>query len=374
MSSRGVNMSYSEDGVAAGFVELPPLVYGDDPQWIPEDAEATERAFHQSSPWFERGEAETFCEPGHCRVATFYVPALRIEDEPAAFFGYFESVGDRDAEKTVMEAAESWVQARGVHTIYGPINFSTYGPYRIRLAAAEEADTFIGEPHNPTYYPPHLEALGFELHQGYCTQFILRGACRVAFAMYSQVLEKARALGFSFGQLTPDLWMSNLEKLHPLVDAMFRQNFAYTPLSYAEFAAACGEPFAKKFCPERSQICYGPEGDIAGFMLQYPHYGPLVTQSAGEARLRPAELSYETHAPLLPDKGFADSVYKTVGVAQKYRRIGLMEAMTGVLLEHNLEKVTRWIGAMMRDDNPSVRVGGRFASAERRYGLYRKGL
>ena len=367
-------MNQSEDGIPAGFLELPSLVYGDDPQWIPEDSAATERAFDRSNPWFERGDAAAFCFPGLCRVATFCIPTLKIEGEAAAFFGYFESTGDPDAEKSIMAAAEDWAGASGARVIYGPINFSTYGTYRWRLSAEAGADTFLGEPYNPTYYPSGVEQLGYELHQGYCTQMFSERDAQQVFAVYAKVLKGVRDSGFRIVPLSPKTWMANLEQLHPLVDVMFRENFAYTPLSFAEFAAACGEPFAKKFCPQRSLICYGPEGDIAGFMLLYPHYGPLVVQAAGETRMRPAQISYMRHAEQLPGEGFDDGIYKTVGVAPEHRRLGVMEAMTGALLELCLTRVKRWIGAMMRDDNPSVRVGGRFASEERRYGLYRKVL
>lgn len=365
-------MNRSDHGVPDGFLELPEIVYRDAPQWIPEAPEATERAFSRSNPWFERGEVVTFCMPGQCRSAAFFVPSLLIEEKPAAFFGYFESIGDAKAEKAVMGAAEEWARGRGATTVYGPINFSTYGPYRLRLEAEADADTFIGEPYNPPTYPAILEALGYELHQTYCTQIFDQTNARAVAAAYGPVVAKVRAAGYRFEHLTPDLWMTELERLHPLVDVIFQQNFAYTPLGYQEFAAACGEPFAKKMCPVRSLICFGPAGDIAGFLLVYPHYGPLVIRAASDARLATAELVYEQHSRLLPDDGWDAGIYKTVGVAPEHRRTGVMEAFTGVLLEHGLERVKRWFGAMMREDNPSVRVGSRFASAVRRYGLYRK--
>lgn len=369
-----MNVDVAHGGLANGFLELPEAVYEGDAQWIPEDAGAVTAAFSAANPWFDRGQAATFCLPGAARAAAFRVPDLEIEGQQAGFFGYFESVGDEAAERSVFDALEDWTRTRGASVLFGPINFSTYGNYRLRLSAEAGADTFLGEPYNPARYPTALEKRGYTLHQSYCTQIFNRQGAQMVIAAYAPIVERLRSDGYQIKPLTPEIWLGNLDELHPLVDRIFAANFAYTPLPYEAFVNACGAPFAKKMCGERSMIAWGPEGDIAGFLLVYPHYGGLVSQAAGDQRVLPEALDYAVHTPLLPKQGRADAIYKTVGVAPHHRRKGVMESFTQMLAAQTIDSCERWFGALIRDDNPSRKVGGGFLDAERRYGLFRKSL
>ena len=44
-------------GLPDGFAELPPLVYADDPRWIPEDPQFLRLLFSPANPWLARGRA-----------------------------------------------------------------------------------------------------------------------------------------------------------------------------------------------------------------------------------------------------------------------------------------------------------------------------
>ncbi len=133
-------------GVAAGFLELPSGVYAGDPMWIPEDSEATRRAFSPDNVWFTRGSARTWCVPGSTRVAAFLGPDQRIDGERAAFFGYWETVDDVEVNRCLFASLVAWARDRGAKSVYGPINFNTYGLYRLRTEVEPGGVTFPGEP------------------------------------------------------------------------------------------------------------------------------------------------------------------------------------------------------------------------------------
>lgn len=363
-----------DSGLPAGFLALAQAVYAGDPHWIPEDQDAIRASFSPANPWFSKGSAIAACAPEECRAAAFVVPGLRIEGVSSGFFGFFESRGKPETERAMFDELERWSRTQGLDALYGPINFSTYGPYRIRLSAEPEADMFVGEPYNPPDYQARLERLGYSLHQGYCTQIFDSTIAPTVTKALHPALSRIKSEGYRVESLAPEVWMARLPELHPLVDTMFKNNFAYTPLSFETFERACGRAFADKLCPKRSLIVYGPAGDIAAFLLVYPHYGPLVCQGAGPSRLAVKDLNLAEHRNLLKDDGFEAAIYKTVGVAPEHRRMGVMEALTGAQHDLGVERAERWFGALMRDDNPSVRVGKRFASSVRRYGLFKKSL
>ena len=49
------------------FLDLPHVVYATDPQWIPEDRDATARAFSRDHDWFATGRALGLHIPGRAR-------------------------------------------------------------------------------------------------------------------------------------------------------------------------------------------------------------------------------------------------------------------------------------------------------------------
>ena len=359
-------------GVPAEFLELPRRVYRDDPMWIPEEPDELERAFSVGNPWFEMGDARLLCVPRRGRVAVFEGPATRVEQRPSAFFGFFESAGDERDDAALMRAAEHWAAERGAGTMYGPIDFTTFGRYRLRIGAEPGAMTFPGEPYNPTDYPLRLERLGYRAHLSYITQIGPAPLPRVR--EKHDVVSTLTDAGYRFERLDGDLWLARLAEIHRSVDAIFGDNFGYTPLGWEAFRGACGIPLAARLCPEASVIAVGPEGDIAGFFLVLPQYGPLLVQGAGAARLRAAELCRARDLPRLLRGGRADAIAKTAGVMPAHRGKGLMDALACCAVSRGAELYDRWYGALIRSDNRSRRFAHGHTTAERGYALYAKTL
>ena len=359
------------EGVPDEFLDLPAIVYRNDPMWIPEEPEVVERAFSSANPWFASAAACTVCIPGAVRAAVFRDPRLTIDGRPAAFFGYFESTGTVSDDLRVMRQVEAWARDRGAEVLLGPVDFTTLGRYRIRLGAEPGAVTFPGEPYNPPDYPTRLQALGFRLYQRYLTQVAPAPLSRVA--AVSGALNALCAEGFRFERATSSLWLSRLEELHPLVDAIFATSFGYTPVSRAMFNAACGESLARRICPHASTIAFAPSGDVAGFFLVYPNYGPLVMQRAGAARVPVSALQYDRHCAALASSGSAvTAVAKTTGVSPAFRQRGLMNAMAAESVRRGNGRYDGWFGAMIRADSHSRNFAHGRTRNERWYGLYGK--
>lgn len=357
-----------------GFLEVPRLVYAEDPMWIPEDESAMAKRFSEANPWFRTGRSQAFCIPGKARLVVFVTPETAVGGKPAAFFGYWDTVLDEAADRALFGAAYEWARAQGAEAMYGPINFVTYGTYRARLNCEPGGFTFPGEPYNPPAYPARLEELGFAVQQHYVTQLApaaLGAAVRVA---RQPRLEAVLEAGYRVEAFAHEIWLDNLPEMHGLVDAMFNQNFAYTPLDFDTFAALCGESFIRKTCPKTSTIAYAPDGSIAGFFLVYPHYGPLVVQSAGADRVHEDDLNYAEHFPLLQARGEVAAVSKTVAVAKEHRSRGVMTALTISMFARGEGVFSHWYGALIQSDNYNRRYGDGLAEDARWYAVFGKDL
>lgn len=355
-------------GVDEAFVELPPRVYLSDQAWIPEEAEVLRRAFSPANPWFARGRALLLCAPGRARLAVFRDPLCRIDGRESGFFGYWEHRGGPAPTLALLAEARHWAREQGAEMLYGPVDFNTLGRYRIRLTAESGAISFPGEPHNPPRYAQLLALAGFAPVQWYVTQV---GAPRPgALIGAEQALRSVLDAGYTIETLDGKTWLALLPALHRVADAVFGANPAYTPVSFGTFAASHGETVARRLCPRTSVVARGPGGELAGFVLVYPHYGPLLTRGAPAGTVPASGLSFAEHAPMLERLGERTAVARTVGVVAAHRRRGLMSAMGAAVLARGRPYYDRWLAALIRADNPSRRFGAAHGGAERTYALY----
>ncbi len=359
-------------GVADGFIEVAPLSWGDDPTWVPEVPAEVAGAFSGENPWFRGGSALTVCVPGRARMAGFFGPQP-VEGAQAAFFGYFEGIGDPDADRAVLTAVETWARAQGATGLYGPIDFATALRYRVLLEAEPGALPFHGEPWTRAGTPARLEALGFTVVRRYMSGHADAAAREHTMEHERPGHDAALAAGYRIETLTPALWLAEADRLFPLVDQIFAGNFAYTPISRPAFDALCGADFAARFDPDASTICWAPDGSIAGVFIVYPHYGPVMVQGAGAARVAASKLSFAEHFPLLAARGPVLQILKTLGVGRQHRSRGIGNALAYGTFARGLPRYAGTIGALMREDNHSVKMGWAHQMT-RRYGLYHKPL
>jgi hypothetical protein len=359
-------------GLHDAFVELPRAVYAQDPLWIPEEEPQLRRAFSGENPWFASGAAVTMCVPGRARLAVFRQHRCVVDGRPAAWFGYFESMNDPEAASALLGEAAVWARRQGAEVLYGPIDFNTFGKYRVRVSAEAGAIPFPGEPYNPGYYVDLLRSAGLGVAREYVTQI---GRIKPRpLEVKREMARTVEAAGYTLEQLDAPTWLAALPELHRKTDEIFSDSFAYHPVSYAQFASGYGASVAKRLCPRTSLLARGPDGDLAGFFLVYPHYGPLAVQGSTLGCVPVSELSYEAHESMLVAAGGTLAVAKTVGVCPKHRGRGLMDALGASVVDRGVGRYDCWVGAMIRADNPSRRFGAAHMDVERTYALYRQEL
>lgn len=351
------------------FVALPAQVYADDPHWLGEDPAALRAQFSAANPWFDQGRAWLGVVPGVARLAGFCQGQV-VDGERVAFFGFWEGVDDLAAHRRLFDGLAAWARAQGATRLYGPINFTTFGAYRLRLDAFEHG-AFPGEPWNAPWYASLLDMLGFELRYRYFSSF--NAADDVIAAVrreYLPLKPKVEAM-VRLEALTPAFWMDHLDELYTFVDQVFGANFAYTPISRAAFGQQCGAAFAERFCPRTSVLARDPGGRIAGFFLVYPDYGPLLRQGADGRVSGPVR--YAEHFERLPRPRRA--LARTGGVHPDYRSLGLFSAMSCELSLRGEGLYDEFCAPLVREDNNSRQFALRHGRArQHHYGLFARGL
>jgi hypothetical protein len=346
-----------------GFLELPKMVYASDPGWLPEEPERIAMLFSSLNPWMVAVDAHAFCVPGAVRAAVFTRPGYVLDQRRAAWFGYWESTGDRAAEELVMAEVRGWARAAGAQLLVGPIDFSTVLHCRALLSAEPGAMPFVGEPWNPLRYGPSWQAMGFEPFVSWVSIVLDRDDIAALVADKACLREQLAARGYAFEPFDPTAWTQRTDELFELANAVFADNVAFMPISRPEFEHYLVPALAATLDPGRSVLTIGPDGDVAGILLMYPHYAPLCR---GADAIPVSSLRFEDHAVAAPPA----MVLKTGGAMPVHRRIGLAHATVSVAAERALNAgVEQLFVSTMRADNQSRLLFPRYR-CERWYGIF----
>ena len=147
------------------FVELPFILYRDDPNWVPPlRRDVNELIDPEKHPFHQHATVELFlARKGKKvvgRIAAIHNDLhLEVHRERTGFFGLFEFIDDREVSAALLDRASQWLSARSLETMRGPASFS------LNEEAGLLVDGFDGPPkvmmtYNPPWYAGHFEAYG----------------------------------------------------------------------------------------------------------------------------------------------------------------------------------------------------------------------
>jgi len=148
------------------FINLPRLVYRDDPAWVP-PIWLTEPGEYRpkGNPVLARSEHELFLawrggKPVG-RVVAYIDPRFNSYYQSRfGFFGAFECLDDVEAARALYTAVEEWMAGRGMEVSRGPIHPSAEC-WGFVTDGFKTPPIFLS-PHNPPYYGALTEAAGYK--------------------------------------------------------------------------------------------------------------------------------------------------------------------------------------------------------------------
>ena len=105
------------------FFEVARHIYLDDPHWLSECKGTTNWQFSDSNPYLNQITTKIWGVEHDARVSGFFNPSLRIDGEPAAFFGFFESINN--PEKCLEKSPQTYL----IPAYFTSTLFSAYGRF-----------------------------------------------------------------------------------------------------------------------------------------------------------------------------------------------------------------------------------------------------
>lgn len=328
------------------FFIIPKEIYKGDTHWHEENPQRIAWMFSDANPYFKHIQTAIWGVDTTCRIAGFYNPTLLIDGEHVAFFGYWETHNNLEANQKLFAKFESWAQQQGATKVFGPINMTTYASYRIQLNP-DNRPPFFGEPYNPKYYGSILEQCGYSVFMNYHSVIGHGDHIQVgtqAAPMFHAQLKKKK---FTAVPLTPALWMERQEEIHSIFQALWQKNFGYVPIDLHTFQTFFSRSTAEQLDPDVSIALLDTENKIAAYLAVYPDYGPILNNLSSPP-------SFERDFTLLTAPSM---LQKTGCVHPKYRNQHLFTAISVIACEKATKKgYKNVVGCLIRSDNHSGKM------------------
>lgn len=278
------------------------------------------------------------------------------------YFGFWETVDDLKLNAEAFEYFQGDALKRNLSKLVGPINFSTYQSYRLRLSSPTWIK-FDQEPVNPLYYPTILKDLGFDKEMSFESRMISQASIPKIYSEKENLMKTLRKIPFESIAITPKTWNEYEEEIFALVQLVFSANPLYKSISHKQFSSLYNDAFAANLCPHSSVFFKDKiSGRLASLSFCQPNYESLKLQ--GDDRY-----SYENDFHKLNHKTL---LVKTVGVHPDFRKLGLMNFMAAHAMLTFQELYDDVIFCMTRTDNISNNFTRHLPYEKADYALFTK--
>lgn len=151
------------------FLDLPEIIYKDDPNWIrPLDNDIEDVFNPNKNKRFHKGKCKRWLlidqQSGRDlgRVATF-VDKKYKQAQPTGGFGFFEVIEQQEAAFFIFDFCRDWLKEQGMVAMDGPINFGERNRFWGLVVEGYYSPIYAMN-YNPPYYKDFFEAYGFKVY------------------------------------------------------------------------------------------------------------------------------------------------------------------------------------------------------------------
>ena len=274
------------------------------------------------------------------------IAVLQPADGSEALFCFYGRRKDLDAatRDAFFRSLEQWLDTQDIQSLQGPIEFSTWHPYRF-VCEQGASPWFPGEQAMPDYGFADFIGAGFQECARFASTLVEDLALSVDTSLAMGLDQKLAAL--SIDTVTgPDI-VEILPTLYDLSIDIFKENYAYSPINYEEFH----QLYARIVALDAVVIVAKNDQGPVGMAFSY-NIGPYAPAPGAEPKLT--------------------SVLKTIGVHPRARKqrigFGISYLTHKLWLERGFQQI---IHAYMKSDNASRAMSSHFDQALREYALVR---
>ena len=351
------------------FIDLQTSIYREYPHFNPQLRKELKQQFSRKNPFFLHAEVRFFLaeQDGKVlgRVASIVNQRHReYQHEDAGFFGFFESVDDRDVSAALLKAVADDLKTRGMKIMRGPMNFSTNEECGF-LIEGYDAPPMLMTPYNPPYYHGLMQACGMAKAKDlYAYLYDVREALPEKVLRVAAIADRR---GITVRRVEKKKFRDEMLVFKQIYNAAWEKNWGFIPLTDEELFSL-GERLKQIVVPELTLIAEH-KGTPVGFLGIVPDFNAVLSHMNG--RLNPLSIL----KALYYSRKIKGLRILLLGITQDYRNKGVdavlfREAFPAILKGKYQSIEFSWI---LEDNIPVQRivelVGG---SLYKKYRIYEK--
>jgi hypothetical protein len=244
-----------------------------------------------------------------------------VTKQPAAFFGFYESVDDPAVSRRLFETVSDWTRQAGLQRLLGPMNPTTNDECGL-LVEGFDSPPVIMMTYNPRYYLTQVEAAGFRKTKDLLAFHM--DLAKIPMDRLGRIATKIkqRNPNLTFRPVLRKTLQQDLVKVKEVYNAAWEDNWGFVPMTDAEvdFMAARLKPLLMEGLIWLAEAGAEP----VAFLLAMPDYNIPLKPLQGRL-LTPKLLGFIPY--VLGWKCPPRTRVITLGVKHAYRAKGLESAM-----------------------------------------------
>ena len=263
------------------FLRLPWFINSNDPAWVPPLIMSQKDIFdREKHPVYRDSPTEFFLafredKPVGRIAVILNQPHNRLHGEKTGFFGFLEGINDPEVFGALLAEAEEWLLAQGCERIVGPMNPNINYELGV-LVEGFKAPPYFMLTHNPTYYDPILQSLGYHKSSDFLSYIIHNDTFTHTEKLDRVISAVTRRKKITLREGRLEDWDNELRRISEIYNDAFSGHWGFVPLSEAEVAHMAAD-FKRIVNPEL--VLFGEvEGETVGFLLSLPNYNEVFKQ------------------------------------------------------------------------------------------------
>jgi hypothetical protein len=308
------------------FLKVSYGIYADDPHWVAPLLMDLKKVFTDENPLFEHARMSLWIARKAGRDVGRIAGIVdehynRSSNEPAAFFGFFESIDDSLVSRRLFETVLDWARHQELKSLKGPMNPTTNDECGLLIEGFDSPPVFMMT-YNPRYYLALVEAAGFRKAKDLLAFHI--DLATLPMDRLSRIAAKVRerSPGLVFRPVLKKTLDQDIVKVKEVYNAAWGENWGFVPMTDSEV-----DFMAKRLKPLLMEglIWLVEAGtEPVGFLLALPDYNVAIQPLRGRL-LTPKLLGFLPY--VLGWKCPTRTRVLTLGVKDKYRSKGLESAL-----------------------------------------------
>lgn len=360
------------------FIKFPWQIYKGNKFWVPPLIfDVRNNLNTRKNPFYKHAEIELFLAEKDDGKLVGRIAAIKndnhnkFHEDKAGFFGFFESVDDRDVSDLLLDTACEWCKNKGLDAIIGPVNPSTNDECGLLIDGFDHIPVIL-TPYNPPFYKEMIESFGFEKGNDLFAYYIPATVINDEKVM-AKLERMARLIKTKENIVTRKINMKDLDnevkRIEKVYNDAWEKNWGFVPLTTEEFEFFKGN--LKALVDPDIVFFAEVEGDPAGFSLALPDYNQIFKKLNG--RLFP----FGVFKILTGKKKIDVMRIWSMGVRYKYQKRGVDSVFYLETIKEGNRKGYKGgeISWVLEDNAPMRQTAEKLgAHIYRTYRIYKKSL